>query len=123
MNDEKIIYGELINLENDLYNRTKTLVNLVSTKDISEIPIIEFRLSELFTLKSNLDVFLKINYDYSHYEFTSLISFWEEAFHELKSKIEKNDPNTSWLLERYNNYSEQHNIVDRMIRDVLDNKE
>lgn len=119
MDNEKSIFAELINLENELYNHTKYLVNQVSVEDLTEIPIIEFRLSELLILKSNLDLFLKINSDYQHYEFTSLISFWEDSFHELKEVIEDDDSNTSWMIERFDNYSKQHDIVDKMIRSAF----
>lgn len=114
--NEKFIFGEIINLENEMYAQTKLLIEQVLTKNVAEIPIIEFRLSEIFSLKCTLDLYLRINYDYQHYELSSLLTFWEKTFHELKEVIAEDDSNTSWLHSQFENYSGQHEIVDKMVR-------
>lgn len=116
MKDEKYFVGELINLESDLAEKTKFLFeDLIDSSD-KRVQLGEFRLAEINSLKDKLDIFLKIRPELQHSELFSLISFWERAFHEMKSVFAENDNNTSWMSSEYRNYQEQHVIVDEMFR-------
>lgn len=112
---DKYEIGELRNLENDLFFKTSLLFDGLNTDDTTSIDLPEFRLSEIFSLKTSLDLFLKVKPDYQHYELTSLLTYWDNAFHEIKSVIKDNDDNVSWMNSEFNNYKDQHEIVDTML--------
>lgn len=84
MKHENNIKSDLLEFENELYINTKSLIVQVTSTEISEISLISFKLSQIYTLRCNFDLYLKINYQYQHHEFISLISFWDSTFIELK---------------------------------------
>ncbi|EGO2586806.1 hypothetical protein IHC39_002748 [Enterococcus faecalis] len=116
MEDKPYFVDETINLETDLYLKTKLLYKEMTTTDISDIPIIDFRLSEIYSLRDKLDLFLKIKFELQHYELTSLISFWDRTFQEMKEIVENGDSNKSYLVGEFENYQDEHEIVDEMLK-------
>lgn len=116
INDELYFTGELINLETDLFEKTKFLYNDLIENSDKNINLVQFRLSEIFTLKQTLDLYLKIKFELQSYEITSLLSFWDDTFHEMKEVVADNDSNTSWMYSRFDNFKGQHEIVDSMLR-------
>lgn len=116
MDDEKYFNGEFINFETELFLKTEAFVKELMTKRISEIPIIDFRCAEILSLKNNLALFISIRYELAHYEVTSLTTYWDSLFDEIKNIVKSDDGNTSWLSSRFENYQSQHEIVDEMFR-------
>lgn len=107
--------NEMSNLEAELFNKTKHLYNNLMEAEDKILPIVDFRLSEIHTLKRSLQLYLSLNEEFSHYEITSLLSFWENAFVELKDVVANNDRNTSWLYSSFESYKNQHEIVASML--------
>ncbi|MCS8593108.1 hypothetical protein [Enterococcus faecium] len=120
MIEEKYFVGELINLETDLYIKTENLFKLLSSVSVRKIKLIELHLSEIYSLRNKLDLFIILKPDLQHYELTSLISFWDKTFYEMKKLTEDDDSNTSWMHSRFKNYESQHKIVDQMFRNYYD---
>ncbi|EGP4927259.1 hypothetical protein VD173_001731 [Enterococcus faecium] len=120
MTEEKYFVGELINLETDLYIKTENLFKLLSSVSVRKIKLIELHLSEIYSLRNKLDLFIILKPDLQHYELTSLISFWDKTFYEMKKLTEDDDSNTSWMHSRFKNYESQHKTVDQMFRNYYD---
>lgn len=116
MDDDKYFNGEFINFESELFSKTKMLVEELIKNKISEIPMIDFRCAEIFSLKSSLELFISIRYEFAHYEVTSLTTYWDSLFQEIKNIVESDGANTSWLTTRLENYQSQHEIVDEMFK-------
>lgn len=107
--------SEMSNLEAELFNKTKYLYSDLMDAEDKRVPIVDFRLSEIHTLKRSLQLYLSLNEEFNHYEITSLLSFWEKAFIEIKDVVANNDRNTSWLYSSYESYKNQHEIVEEML--------
>lgn len=122
MDDDKYFNGEFINFETELFNKTKSLVQELMKYSTSEISMIDFRCAEIFSLKNKLELFISIRYEFTHYEVTSLVTYWDSLFHEIKEVVESDDSNTSWLSSRFDNYQHQHEIVDEMFRSRFPSK-
>lgn len=120
MTEEKYFVGELINLETDLYIKTENLFKLLSSVSVRKIKLIELHLSEIYSLRNKLDLFIILKPDLQHYELTSLISFWDKTFYEMKKITEDDDSNTIWMHSRFKNYESQHKTVDQMFRNYYD---
>ncbi len=101
--------------------KTNILFHELTNKDNSEIAMIEFRCSEIFTLKSNLALFISIRYEFANSDISSLLTYWDNLFHEIKSIISNDDRNTSWLSSKFEHYKEQHELVDDMFRVIKSN--
>lgn len=112
--------GTLLTYFTDLFDKTKVLYDATSDKPESPSSLAGLYLSEIFTVKENARLYLAINVDLDHYEFSSLFSFFDQAYFEMKRVIERRDQNTSWMYSEYENYKGQHEIVIRMLRDFLE---
>ncbi|MDN5624885.1 hypothetical protein RO490_07530 [Lactococcus petauri] len=117
--DDKYLLSEFLGVENDFYANTENLVEQLMEFGTSEIPMLEFRCSEIFTLRHKLDLFMTIKSDFYHYEIASLISFWDSLFIQIKEIVTENGRNTSWLSSKFENFKGQHEIVDLMVREQL----
>jgi len=116
MDDDKYFNGEFIIFESELFSKTKVLVNELTEQNISEIPMIDFRCAEIFTLKRNLELFISIRYEFTHYEVTSLNTYWDSLFQKIINIVKTDDSDTSSMSSCFENYQAQHEIVDEMFR-------
>ncbi|MEK5419418.1 hypothetical protein [Paenibacillus sp. FSL L8-0708] len=111
--------GTLLSYLTEIFDKTKTLHNATSKNPENPSPLIALKLSEIFTLKENAKLFIAINEELDHYEYTSLFNFFDQAYFEMKQVIEKRDRNTSWMYSEFENYKDQHDIVVQMIQSFL----
>lgn len=111
--------GVIIELETELFERTYIVYNLLTSQKYSKRYLYTLELSKIYSLYIALKTYLLANEDMSHYEISSLLSYWHEMFIEMESVIsDAEGKNTSWLVQRYDSYFYQHEVVDRMIRDL-----
>lgn len=119
MDDEKFLSltSMLIELESNLYNQTNAVYKLLTDFKYSSNNLYELKLSEIYSRYVILDTFLLTNENMQHYEFSSLLQYWLDAYHEMQDVV-KDGPsrNTSWLYARYNTFESQHEIVGQMIK-------
>lgn len=120
MYEDKYLFGELINIEMDFYQATDILVSELLSYGVRDMQMLELRCSEILTLRHKLDLFLILQNELGHYQITSLISFWDSLFHEIKTLSEEKSRNTSWLSSQFNNFKDQHNIVIKMLKEYYD---
>lgn len=107
-----VLQGYLV----ELFDKTNILYNTTSEDPEKQSMIVTVHLAEIFTLRRTADLFLTMNEDLEHYEITSLFSFFDRVYFELKKVIEKKDTNTSWLYSEFENYKDQHEIVIQMLQ-------
>lgn len=112
--------GELYGHFFELNKKTKLLYEELSKYDVDEIKMIDLRFSEIFSLYNTAKLFLSIKGDYHHYEFSSLLNFWNEAYYEMYLVARDNDKNTSWMTSRVENYLSQYEIVEKILKSKLD---
>lgn len=102
-------------LEAPLFRATDTLYQVLINSENKQFELAELSLSEIFTLKNNFSFFFIINPEEEHYEFASLLRFWDELYHEMKQVVYINDTNTILMSSLFENYSHQHEIVCEML--------
>lgn len=56
MDNNKFIMSEMSNLEAELFNKTKHLYSDLMNAEDKRVPIVDFRLSEIHTLKRSLQL-------------------------------------------------------------------
>lgn len=113
------ILAELRLLVVDLREKTSGLHSVLVNNTEKQTLEVSISLNELHNQYTALKLFLSIYREYGHYEITSLISFFEKYYHELKSTYIHNDRNTSWLVSEYNNFDEQAEIVVKMLTSAM----
>lgn len=116
---DKYKIGEFLNGCIELFQKTNALYRTTISNPETPSPIVSVYLSEIYTLSEKLKLFLTLNEELTHYEITSLLSFFDRVYSELKEVIETRDRNTSWLYSEFENYKKQHDIVERMLRDQI----
>ncbi|CYU26206.1 TPA: hypothetical protein U1B14_002048 [Streptococcus suis] len=109
------VLAELKILVIDLKNATSKLHSELINNTEKQTAEVSIGINELYSQYTALKLFLSIYREYGHYEITSLISFFERYYHELKSTFIHNDRNTSWLVSEHNNFDKQAEIVIRML--------
>lgn len=110
--------GVLIELETELFERTKIVYSYLTELEYSKRFLYELELSKIYSLYVALKTYMLVNEDISHYEISSLLTYWNEMFIEMESVVsDAEGKNTSWLFGRYEKYLYQHEVVDRMVRD------
>lgn len=102
-----------------LYTKTKALCDEIFDSGIENIKLIDLRLSEIHSLYNTVNLYLSIKPEMQHYEFSSLLRFWKEVYFQTYLVACENDTNTSWMHSEVENYLEQHNIVERMLSDKI----
>lgn len=102
----------------NLYTRTKNLCDEIFN-GVNNVKLIELRLAEIYSLFNTTKLFLSINSHLTHYEFTSLLSFWEEAYFQMCSVASIKDQNMSWMNERVDNFYGQYEIVNKMLSNQI----
>ncbi|EPZ37776.1 hypothetical protein C289_2064 [Anoxybacillus ayderensis] len=110
---------ELLDNCTELFHKTSALYQKTVNDPKNPSPIVSVSLSEIYTLSEKVKLFLAMNEELAHYEITSLFDFWNDVYFELKEVIEQRDRNTSWLYSKFENYKGQHEIVERMLRDQI----
>ena len=106
---------ELHNHFHDLYTKTNFLGNDILSNGITNISLIELRLSEIFSLFNNAKLFISINGRHHHYEFSSLLSFWEQTYAQMYLVARHQDRSTSRLHGEFDNFIGQYEIVENML--------
>ncbi|ASA96853.1 MULTISPECIES: hypothetical protein [Anoxybacillus] len=110
---------EFLNNCTELFHKTNSLYQKTVNDPKNPSPIVSVYLSEIYTLSEKAKLFLAMNEELAHYEITSLFNFWNDVYFELKEVIEQRDRNTSWLYSEFENYKRQHEIVERMLKDQI----
>lgn len=107
---EKNVLGELLKMEEQLFLKTKLLFNDLMEAEDKRFPLVEYRLSEGFTLKQSIISFLSSNYEFDleRGEVIELLESWDNLNYEMKEVVEDNDSNTSWMSSRFDQYQERH---------------
>lgn len=108
-----------MNYLTDLFNKTDRLVDDTNENPEKWSPLVVLQLAEIFTIRENAKLYVLLNEELEHYQVTSLFSFFDQVYFEIKQVIEKTDTNTSWMCSEFDNYKEQHEIVIRMINSAL----
>lgn len=116
---DKYRLSEFLDNCTELFQKTNTLYRKTISNPGNPSPIVSVYLSEIYTLSEKAKLFLTLNEELTHYEITSLLSFFDRVYFELKKVIETRDRNTSWLYSEFENYKKQHEIVERMLRDQI----
>lgn len=111
--------GELYEHFHNLNEKTKNLSNEFFNDGVESIKLIDLRLSEIYSLFNTAKLFLSIKGDLNHYEFSSLLHFWEDAYFQMYLVANDNDKNTSWMQSKVDNYLGQHVIVESMLKSHL----
>lgn len=104
-------------LEAPLFNATNSLYQELIDSENKQFELAELSLSEVFTLKNNISIFFIINPEEEHYEFTSLLRFWDELYNEMKQVVYINDTDTILMSSLFEKYSHQHEIVREMLEE------
>lgn len=113
--------GTAIELETELYEISCPIYKSLTELDYSEEQQYELGLSEAFSTFCKWDYFVQDNPNLYHMDFGALSRSWKDLYHEMKDVIlDKEDPNTSWLTERWENYEHWHSSVDTMLRSNYD---
>lgn len=115
---DKYKISELLGYCIEIFEKTNILYNKTVSNPKNPSPIVCVHLSEIFTLSEKAKLYVALNEELEHYEITSLFSFFDRAYFQLKKVIEDRDQNTSWLNSEFDNYRGQHEIVVRMLKDV-----
>lgn len=111
------LYEHLANLN----MKTDNLFIEIINDGVESVKLIELRISEIFSLYNSVKVYLSVKSDLSHYEITSLLSFWNEAYLQIYvvAHDDINNKNISWLQDRFENYSSQYEIVENMLKSKI----
>lgn len=99
----------------ELHSKTANLYEDISVKGTRKIPLLQLKMAEIENLHRSISHLLDFEVELHHYEFSSLLHFWENMYHELFQVAEKDDSNLSWLSSRYTSYIEQSALVDEML--------
>ncbi|OZS79478.1 hypothetical protein CF394_00810 [Tetzosporium hominis] len=105
-----------------LHQYTIKLCREIISVGIESIELKELRIAELFTIYNSAKLFLSIKGDLTHYEFTSLLSFWKNLYTELVSLAEENDQNTTHLDSLIDEFDGQFKIVKDMLLPHIESK-
>ncbi|EDN8810078.1 hypothetical protein GJW58_12455 [Listeria monocytogenes] len=110
--------NELLNFIIELNEKSSYLFQEISKKGVTEVTLLELKLSEIHSIYWATKTFCSIR-DIGHYQITTLFSFWENFYQELKSTSSELDSNTSWLASVFKEYDGQHEIVLNMLKDDM----
>ncbi|MDQ0340236.1 hypothetical protein J2S00_003041 [Caldalkalibacillus uzonensis] len=116
---DKYKLSEFLNDCTRLFEKTNSLYQATVSNPENPSPIVSVYLSEIYTLSEKAKLYLAMNEELAHYEITSLFNFFDKVYFQLKEVIEKRDSNTSWLYSEFENYQDQHVIVERMLKDQI----
>lgn len=108
-------FMELYEHFHNLYEKTKLLSDEIFNDGVHSVELIELRLSEIYCLFNTARLFMSIKGHLAHYEISSLLSFWEQAYLQMYLVAHDNDKNTSWMHSEISNFSKQYEIVEKML--------
>lgn len=117
---DKEVLAELKLLVTDLTKNASRLHSETINNTEKQTPEVSIGINELYSQYTALKLFLSIYREYEHYEISSLISFFEKYYHELKETFINNDRNTSWLISVYDNFNTQSEIVVKMLDSAME---
>ncbi|NUU52627.1 hypothetical protein HP548_00690 [Paenibacillus taichungensis] len=115
---DKYKVASLLGYVTDLFDKTNRLVNTTFEKPENPSPLVATSLSEIFALCEKAKLYVDLNEEIAHYEISSLFTFFDRAYFQLKEVIEKKDRNTSWLHSTFESYKSQHEIVVQMLKGI-----
>lgn len=98
-----------------LHQKTSKFSREILVDGIESVKLKELRLAELYTLYNSAKLYLSIKGDLTHYEFTSLLNFWERLYSEMTSIAEEDDQNTTHLDPLNDEFDKQFQIVKDML--------
>ena len=113
-------FSELYEHLANFHEKTSRLCNEILEYGSENIKLVDLRLSEIFSLYNTANVYLSVKADLYHYETSSLLSFWNEMYFQTYMVVRDNDQNTSWMHERFQNYSHQYENVEEMLKSRLE---
>lgn len=104
------VTSEIYSLLTELHQKTVKLYQDINESQLKPTPGVILGLSEVFSLYSTSKMFLSIHYNYSHYEITSLISYFEKTYDEMECIAKDSDSiDHSQLISEFENFSDQFN--------------
>ncbi|ENH96693.1 hypothetical protein J416_09354 [Gracilibacillus halophilus YIM-C55.5] len=121
MDKEKLLddfyrFSELYEHLANLHEKTQLLCNEIFKHGVEDVKLVDLRLAEIYSLYNTAKLYLSVNGELSHYEFTSLLSFWHEAYFQIYLVARDNDQNTSWMYGKVENYLGQYELVEQMLK-------
>ncbi|UJW58771.1 hypothetical protein HXZ66_15765 [Bacillus sp. A116_S68] len=99
-----------------LHDKTQKLCNEIFDDGIESVKLVDLRLAEIYSLYNSAKVYLSLKTDLHHYKLSTLLSFWNDAYFQIYRVACESDQNTSWMYSKVQNYFEQYDIVERMIK-------
>lgn len=99
----------------ELHSKTVNLYEEISVEGTRNLTLLQLKMAEIENLHRSISQLLDFEVELHHYEFSSLLHFWENMYRELFQVAEKDDMNLSWLSSRYTSYIEQSALVDEML--------
>lgn len=112
---EQYQVGELYEHLANLHEKTQILCDEIFKNGITSVKLADLRLSEIFSLYNTARLYLSIKEDLQHYEFSSLLTFWNDAYFQIYLVARDSDENTSWMYGKVQNYLGQYEIVEQML--------
>jgi hypothetical protein len=101
-------------LESELFDNSKFLYDELMKADNKNLDLIDLRLSEIFTQKTQFKTLL-ISKNLLDFSFAELMLSWEQLYLQMKLVVSRNDINTSWLCSAFSVYETQHKDINHLL--------